>query len=586
MHSLILCIIIAVLARQSVTLKTFDPQCTHPEESVHVVNSPDARGTLDILWVTLPALLLCTWTVQHPNVPVKRPNESSHNGTLRGILEQEWANIMWMVITIVAPEIIIGFAFQDWMLARRFFEILDLNGNRQNTTWKKRHVFFANMGGFVLTLKKKQDQDLFYNDESMLETLERVSKIEQNWQRSSLSHAWFLKTRLEQILYKGKQKTSIQSLVQATNSFAHRKPNKDGRREVHPGPLDPASTNLAPSKPIELQPVQSYSQGFQSASSDIGITKDTREIRPAYARDTISPIPIPKTQQNAVIIDNSMRQRESLESESSGTEDVVLYLNAIQLYVAMQIGIIKQLPQYDEQTILNLSKSSAGVKVYALAQVGVFLYRIIKRYAKQLPISQLEMAVFAFCLCCCCAYCFYWSKPQSVMEPIDIPKGAGDPPRPVLEVDINLLRCFGSTNFMKTTFVPPFSTVKREPTSPIGNEAMDGVFFLNGGVQTHYAEFAAVFTGVIFGALYFMAWSFPFPSKVESLMWKISTSLTAGGPLLYAIANNIMTGHDKGGIRQTIILYSVVIFYLVARLFLIVEMFRTLRFLPTSAFAA
>lgn len=44
------------------------PNCTIPTADVHFIETPTARGTFDILMLALPTLLLCTWTVQHPNV--------------------------------------------------------------------------------------------------------------------------------------------------------------------------------------------------------------------------------------------------------------------------------------------------------------------------------------------------------------------------------------------------------------------------------------------------------------------------------------------------------------------------------------
>lgn len=135
-------------------------------------------------------------------------------------------------------------------------------------------------------------------------------------------------------------------------------------------------------------------------------------------------------------------------------------------------------------------------------------------------------------------------------------------------------------------FVPPFCAKRRKPTEPIPNDVMDGVFFSAGGVLTHYADFAAVIAGVVFGAVHFIAWSFPFPTEIEVIMWRASTGLISFGPILYDIAHIVMVKFDHGGMRQTFVLYSIALIYLCARLFLVVEMFRTLFFLPPSAFAS
>jgi hypothetical protein len=226
----LLYIVILALACVSVALETFDPQCTQPEESVHVVKSSKTRGTLDILFSTLPTLLLCTWTVQHLNIPQKRrpESQSSAKGGFLEIVHDVLPKLMWMLITIIAPEIIVAFAFQDYMVARRFLKILNSDSDKQNITWTKTHIFFANMGGFVTTLEIKKDNTLFYDDERMLEVLKRVEKIEKDWRRTEFTGSSFLKDRLRKILYEDKLKAPVRASVQNAESSTHQRLETEG----------------------------------------------------------------------------------------------------------------------------------------------------------------------------------------------------------------------------------------------------------------------------------------------------------------------------------------------------------------------
>ncbi|KAF2675716.1 hypothetical protein K458DRAFT_206328 [Lentithecium fluviatile CBS 122367] len=588
-------IVVATLIRPSVLLSTFDPQCTQPDETVNVVETANTRGTFDILYLTLPTLFVCTWTVQHLNIrqPKSSANScsSSRRAKFRESIQEAWPQIMWMLITIIAPEIIIALAFQDWMLVRRFFCILESNGDRQDVSWTKTHVFFANMGGFVLTLKMKKDENLFYEDERMLEVLAKVEGIESEWKgSSSWTAAGYERKRLRKILHGDKRKAHPQSLVRNEASPANPELEREEVQQRYetlmfdqsPGPF--SQPTAAP------QASSSTGQAAQLRPEHVIAVEGNDEIRPIVEESANPPHSSPVLLQTRVIESASMRQRKQpSKPQAPETEDIELYLSAIQLYVAHQLGLIKALPAYAEKKILDKSKSDGFVKLYALIQVGAFLTRIAKRCVKGLPISQLELAVLAFCLCCFLAYCFYWSKPQSalVSKTFPIPDyAADDAPRLAIRTDLNILKYLGSIDFIGTTFVPPFVTERREPTTPIPNDAMDGVCFTILRVQTHYAEIAAVLAGVAFGALYFTAWSFPFPSKIEMLLWRVSCGLTAGGPILYDIANIVMTSYDHGGIRHAVVLYAIATFYLFARIFLIVEMFRTLFFLPPHSFAA
>src|SRR5436305_7890877 len=47
----------------------FHPNCSIPSQPVNLVLAPGVRGTFDILWTCVFTLLVCTWTVQHLNIP-------------------------------------------------------------------------------------------------------------------------------------------------------------------------------------------------------------------------------------------------------------------------------------------------------------------------------------------------------------------------------------------------------------------------------------------------------------------------------------------------------------------------------------
>ena len=68
----------------------------------------DQRSIWDILWSCLATILACSWFSVHPNIPA--PNESSWRILLRRLELMFWA--------LVAPEMVIGWAFRQWTSAR------------------------------------------------------------------------------------------------------------------------------------------------------------------------------------------------------------------------------------------------------------------------------------------------------------------------------------------------------------------------------------------------------------------------------------------------------------------------------------
>lgn len=173
-----------VYAAQAYT--TFGPTCTLPSDrTVNFVSSPNTRGTLDILWGCLFTLLACTWTIQHLNVPAQR--KCTHKKGRKHSLwcDLKWtarafrSNIKWMILTIMAPELILGKAIGDFMVAWQMREKMKSLAEEDGTEWTLAHGFFANMGGFtgielpaisdVVITKPRSEHDSDINESASLE---------------------------------------------------------------------------------------------------------------------------------------------------------------------------------------------------------------------------------------------------------------------------------------------------------------------------------------------------------------------------------------------------------------------------------
>ncbi|KAJ7348115.1 hypothetical protein DFH08DRAFT_699047 [Mycena albidolilacea] len=108
-----------------------------------VANLPNARASIDscddintcwklfdVIWGCLATIFACTWVSVHPNVP--SPNQS------RPALL--WHRLKMMLVGIITPEIMVGFA------ARQFLEARTLSNE---FGFSRTHGFFFCMGGFV-----------------------------------------------------------------------------------------------------------------------------------------------------------------------------------------------------------------------------------------------------------------------------------------------------------------------------------------------------------------------------------------------------------------------------------------------------
>ncbi|KAJ7275497.1 hypothetical protein B0H12DRAFT_1087541 [Mycena haematopus] len=115
-------------------------------DSCHDINH--CRKLFDIIWGCLATIFACTWVSVHPNVPPP--------GLSR--LARLWRRLKMMLVGILAPEIMVGFA------GRQFFSARELS---KEFGFTKMHGFFFCMGGFVspagcpiVTREQLEDQEL------------------------------------------------------------------------------------------------------------------------------------------------------------------------------------------------------------------------------------------------------------------------------------------------------------------------------------------------------------------------------------------------------------------------------------------
>ncbi|KAF7369952.1 hypothetical protein MSAN_00625000 [Mycena sanguinolenta] len=90
----------------------------------------NCRTLFSVVWGCLATIFACTWVSVHPNVPPS--NQSS--------LRLFWRRLKMMLIGIIAPEIMVGFA------VRQRFGVHELS---KEFKFSRTQAFFFCMGGFV-----------------------------------------------------------------------------------------------------------------------------------------------------------------------------------------------------------------------------------------------------------------------------------------------------------------------------------------------------------------------------------------------------------------------------------------------------
>ncbi|KAJ6565564.1 hypothetical protein DFH09DRAFT_1473707, partial [Mycena vulgaris] len=124
-------LLIYMLSQRSTTAQTLDPRAS--VDSCDDINN--CRRLFDIIWGCLTTIFACTWVSVHPNVP---PPDQSWLALL-------WQRLWMMLMAVIAPEVMVGFA------ARQLFVAWSFSRSINSTEFKVTlaHGFFFSMGGFV-----------------------------------------------------------------------------------------------------------------------------------------------------------------------------------------------------------------------------------------------------------------------------------------------------------------------------------------------------------------------------------------------------------------------------------------------------
>jgi hypothetical protein len=127
----------------------FNTNCTILSHLYHFIQSPISRGTIDILWTSLTVLFLCTWSVQHPPVPMQRRSKGLKQKLANTIIEMS-KKFGFMVLTLVYPESQVELALVDWFSAHESKTAMKDFAVQDAAEWTEIHGFYSDMGGFVI----------------------------------------------------------------------------------------------------------------------------------------------------------------------------------------------------------------------------------------------------------------------------------------------------------------------------------------------------------------------------------------------------------------------------------------------------
>ncbi|KZP34003.1 hypothetical protein FIBSPDRAFT_943080 [Athelia psychrophila] len=248
------------------------------------------------------------------------------------------------------------------------------------------------------------------------------------------------------------------------------------------------------------------------------------------------------------------------------------------------------------QELVDKSKVNPVSKGTALFQTLWFITRCLGRHQEQLAITNLELMTSGYAVITVAMNVLWAEKPLKVHCAIRV------------QGDEEFVK---NTEPFKGSDIIDYVTGNQDRLTPLSGEGRVPTFW-SGELPRHadselphhadselshhatrftlYANISGLMATVVFGALHCTAWSYNFPSFAERLMWRACALFITAIPvpmgaafLVFDPSRTTARSGLSAYIRQLCMALCVLL-YILARIFLLVLSFSTLRRLPPSAY--
>lgn len=297
-------------------------------------------------------------------------------------------------------------------------------------------------------------------------------------------------------------------------------------------------------------------------------------------------------------------------------------INSKQLFYLVRKGYIPY-PSITEKEVWDKSKQDGFQKTLTLLQTAWFVVQCLGRAIQHLPVTTLELTTFSFVFCTFASYYQWSNKPLDVesgtileceASTADILVDAGNHPdadKPYSQTPLDFI---DNQSPSWLTEIQPrlyFRTGPRERPLP---RFTNDRFPVIGASRDSILLFCVI---LAYCCIHFIAWNFSFPTHTERILWRAACITIVVTTFIFLACETYQDGHrlgrwDRWYIKifpnrrasvkrmntmekrmrerefvpkwEFITMNPVTFFYALARAYIVVEVFVSLRALPAKAF--